>query len=76
MPRYGKLKPWGAGVGICKGRAFAEKEILGVVACFITLWDMEPSGGGEWTLPGFVPGTGVMRPKEAVRVVIKRRLSR
>ncbi|KAM4060779.1 cytochrome p450 [Hirsutella rhossiliensis] len=74
VPRYGKLKPWGAGVGICKGRTFAEKEILGVVACFITLWDMEPTGGGAWTLPGFVPGTGVMRPKEAVRVVIRRRL--
>ncbi|KAF4505924.1 hypothetical protein G6O67_007822 [Ophiocordyceps sinensis] len=74
VPRYGKLKPWGAGVGICKGRTFAEKEMLGVIACFITLWDMEPSGGGTWTLPGFVTGTGVMRPKEAVNVVIKRRV--
>lgn len=71
VARYGQLRPWGA--GICKGRTFAEKEILAVVACFVAMWDMDPAGGGPWTLPGFSPGTGVMRPRESVRVVIKRR---
>ncbi|UNI13308.1 hypothetical protein JDV02_000065 [Purpureocillium takamizusanense] len=75
VARYGRLRPWGAGVGICKGRTFAEKEILLIAACFITLWDMEPPGGGPWQVPGSVPGTGVARPNRAVRAVLKRRLS-
>ncbi|GJN69735.1 hypothetical protein PLICBS_003787 [Purpureocillium lilacinum] len=73
VARYGRLRPWGAGVGICKGRTFAEKEILLIASCFITLWDMEPPGGGPWQVPGSVPGTGVARPNGAVRAVLKRR---
>ncbi|RFU81101.1 cytochrome p450 [Trichoderma arundinaceum] len=72
VARYGKLKPWGSGSGVCKGRTFAEKEVMGIVACFITLWDME-NVGGPWQLPGMLPGTGVKRPQQAVRVIIKRR---
>lgn len=73
VPRYGRLKPWGAGTGICKGRTFAEKEILGIGACFISLWDMDPVGGA-WKVPGGFPGTGVKRPTKEVRVIIKRRI--
>lgn len=71
--RYGrKLRPWGSGLGICKGRTFAEKEILAVGACILSLWDIEPVGG-VWKVPGMRPGTGAMCPMEKVRVVIKRR---
>ncbi|KAM0257116.1 hypothetical protein ACHAQJ_004580 [Trichoderma viride] len=72
VARYGKLKPWGSGSAICKGRTFAEKEVMGIVACFITLWDME-NAGGPWKLPGMIPGTGVKRPQKPMRVIIKRR---
>ncbi|KAJ6447222.1 cytochrome P450 [Purpureocillium lavendulum] len=70
VARYGRLKPWGAGVGICKGRTFAEKEILVIASCFITLWDMEPRGGGPWKVPGSVPGTGVARPNRYWRLKV------
>lgn len=73
VARYGKLKPWGSGSAVCKGRTFAEKEVMGIVACFITLWDME-SVDGKWELPGMIPGTGVKRPQKAVRVIITRRV--
>lgn len=74
VARYGALKPWGIGVGMCKGRTFAEKEILGVVAAVVSLWELEPVGGGEWEVPGMRPGTGVMRPTSDVRVRARRRV--
>lgn len=73
VARYGRLKPWGSGHGICKGRTLAEKEILGIAACMISLWDMEPVGG-KWKLPGMRMGTGVMCPTEDMRVVLRRRI--
>lgn len=72
VARYGKLKPWGSGSAVCKGRTFAEKEVMGIVACFITLWDMD-NAEGSWKLPSMIPGTGVKRPQKAIRVVLKRR---
>ncbi|KAL7783078.1 cytochrome P450 [Trichoderma ceciliae] len=72
VARYGKLKPWGSGSAVCKGRTFAEKEVMGIVACFITLWDLD-NIGGPWKLPAMIPGTGVKRPQKAVRVIIRRR---
>ncbi|PHH68025.1 hypothetical protein CDD82_900 [Ophiocordyceps australis] len=74
IAHYGSLKPWGAGTGICKGRTFAEREALTVVACFITLWDLRPAGGeAQLKVPTMVPGTGVARPRENLRVVLRRR---
>lgn len=73
--RYGKLKPWGGGVGICKGRTFAEKEIITLCAVVMAVWDVAPAGGGEWKMPAMVPGTGAMRPAEDIRVRITRRKS-
>ncbi|KAF2141045.1 uncharacterized protein K452DRAFT_272864 [Aplosporella prunicola CBS 121167] len=70
--RYGSLRPWGGGAGMCKGRVFAEKEILAVVAAVINLWEFTPVGA-EWHVPTMLPGTGVMRPRGDVRVVVTRR---
>lgn len=72
VARYGRLRPWGAGPGMCKGRIFAEKEILGIAAAVIALWDIEPVSK-IWKVPAMRPGTGVNRPVHDVRVVIKKR---
>lgn len=45
--RYGKLKPWGVGLGSCKGKVYAERLTASVAAAIITMWDVSPSGG-EW----------------------------
>ncbi|KAF4541790.1 Cytochrome p450 [Lasiodiplodia theobromae] len=74
VARYGPLKPWGMGTGICKGRTFAEKEILGVVASVASLWDFEPADGSAWRVPDMKPGTGVMRPVKDIRIRAKRRV--
>ncbi|PGH14187.1 hypothetical protein AJ79_03160 [Helicocarpus griseus UAMH5409] len=72
MARYGKLRPWGVGTSMCKGRTFAEKELVSLGAGIICLWDIEPASG-TWKLPSMVPGTGVKKPVKDIRVVIKRR---
>ncbi|VUC28689.1 unnamed protein product [Clonostachys rosea] len=64
---YGRLKPWGAGAGICKGRVLAEKQVLAIVACCIMMWDIEPVNQDGWKLPGMIPTTAVMRPSHGVR---------
>lgn len=73
--RYGPLRPWGNGNGICKGRTFAEKEILGLGAAIISLWDISPAGGDgkKWEIPNMLPGTGAVLPDRKVRVVVRRR---
>lgn len=35
------LRPYGIGASMCKGRLFAEKEVLGFVAGFLMCWDVE-----------------------------------
>ncbi|KAG5745146.1 hypothetical protein H9Q70_012169 [Fusarium xylarioides] len=70
--RYGKLKPWGLGAAMCKGRTFAEKEIISLGSAVVSLWDISPAEG-EWKLPAMIPGTGVKRPVSDIRVVISRR---
>lgn len=72
-PRYGALKPWGSGPAACKGRTFAEKEIIALGASVISLWDIGPASG-MWDLPAMVPGMGAKKPVEDVRVVISRRI--
>jgi cytochrome P450 len=70
--RYGKLKPWGGGVGICKGRTFAEKEIITLCVAIMAVWEIAPADG-RWKMPGMIPGTGAMQPSEEIRVRITRR---
>jgi hypothetical protein len=71
--KYGKLKPWGIGAAMCKGRTFAEKEIVSLGSAVISLWDISPADG-EWKLPAMIPGTGVKKPVQDIRVVIQRRV--
>jgi cytochrome P450 len=72
ITRYGRLTPWGMGPGICKGRSFAEKEILTIAAAIVSLWDIAPASG-SWKIPAMRPGTGVMCPVEDIRVIVRRR---
>lgn len=72
--RYGKLRPWGVGAAMCKGRSFAEKEIMALTAAVISVWDIRPASG-EWHIPAMLPGTGVKKPANDVRVRIQRRIA-
>ena len=70
------LKPWGEGSGICKGRVFAEREVILMVALIVATWEMAPvarTAAGEWQFPQKVPGTGVCQPNGGLRVRLKRR---
>ncbi|KAF5021770.1 hypothetical protein F66182_6220 [Fusarium sp. NRRL 66182] len=71
--RYGRLKPWGVGAAMCKGRTFAEKEIISLGAAVVSLWDISPASG-KWELPTMIPGTGVKKPVKDIRVTIQRRV--
>ena len=70
--RYGALRPWGVGAAMCKGRSFAEKEIIALSAAIVSLWDIEPTEGC-WKIPTMIPGTGVKKPIKDIRVRVTRR---
>lgn len=74
VPRMGKLRPWSIGPGSCKGRTFAEKEILVTTAAIITVWEIQPVGG-VWKVPRMAPGTGAKKPLDTLRVQLTRRAS-
>ncbi|RSL62656.1 hypothetical protein CEP54_005592 [Fusarium duplospermum] len=72
VARYGRLRPWGMGTSMCKGRTFAQKHMMVVGAAIISLWDIEPASG-TWDIPDMIPGSSAKRPAKDIRVVIKRR---
>ncbi len=63
----------GGGVNMCKGRAFAVKEILIFTAAIFTFYDIEPAGGGPWKLPSYGRAAGTKRPVGGMKVWIRRR---
>ena len=70
----GTLRPYGAGISLCKGRIIAERVILYTVAAILHCWDIEPADSAVgWKIPHQVSAAGVCKPKEDVRVVIRRR---
>lgn len=72
VARYGRLRPWGVGTMMCKGRTFAERQLMCIGAAIVSLWDIGPASG-TWELPLMVPGTGARKAAKDVRVLIKRR---
>lgn len=73
--RLGRMRPWGLGAGMCRGRTYAEKHIAAIVAATISLWDvMPPDGTDMWPkLPGSEVGTGTKVPAGGIRVHLKMR---
>ena len=67
------LRPFGGGASMCKGRWFAEREVLAFVAGFLTLWDIEAAEGGEIKIPRNVRTTASCRPDGPCRVRIRKR---
>ena len=71
--QIGTLKPWGGGASMCKGRMFAEREVLAFVAGILVMWDMEPVTPRGWVVPGHRKTTGVAVPSTDMRVRLRRR---
>lgn len=76
---YKTMHPWGGGPTVCKGKKFAEGEVLTFAAAIFGLWDMERvdakgnvmKGWGKH--PGHKGGSGAVVPETNVVVKIKRR---
>ena len=69
----GSLRPYGGGTSMCKGRAFALKEVLMFTAAIVAVWEIEPKGGGEWKMPRHRKATGVFGTGDDTRVWLRRR---
>lgn len=73
----GTLRPYGAGISMCKGRVVAERVILYTVAALVQTWNMHPGNGAqEWVIPDHVSAPGVCKPRQDVRVILSRRQER
>lgn len=73
---YLTTHPWGGGHQLCKGKKFAEGEILVAVAAIVAMWDITPvdgAGGKGWKHPGRAALVSTARPAQEVRVKIERR---
>jgi cytochrome P450 len=70
----GTIRPYGAGPSMCKGRIFAERECLALVAGVLMFWEIEPADKkAGWVIPKQKKTTAVSLPATEVRVRIKRR---
>ena len=71
---YKTMKVWGGGKQMCKGKTFAEREVVLFAAAIVMQWDISPvENGGRWVHPGRKIGAGAVNPKKDVRVHMKRR---
>ncbi|TVY84392.1 Protopine 6-monooxygenase [Lachnellula suecica] len=73
--RSDKLHPsaFGGGPSICKGRTYAEREVLIFVAALLVTYDLGLVGK-DWHIPGkFMNGTGAAQPTGTFRVNLNRR---
>ena len=68
------LNAFGGGHTVCKGRYFAEREVMIFIAGYLSAWDFAPAGKG-WEDPGkYYNGTGTANPKRNVRIRISKRV--
>lgn len=63
----------GAGPSMCKGRAFALREMLLYSSTIISLYDMMPPEGGSWGEPETYKRAATRYPKNPIKVWIRRR---
>ena len=70
----GTIRPYGGGPSMCKGRIYAERECLALVAGVLMFWDIEPADEKTgWVIPKQKKTTAVSLPVNEVRVRIKKR---
>lgn len=76
---YKTMHPWGGGPTVCKGKKFAEAEVLLFAAPILMFWNMERVDGQEgkridWKPhPGHKTGSGAVIPKTDVWVRLWRK---
>lgn len=68
------LSPYGGGMTMCKGRIFAEREILAFTAAILSMWDIEPANKQGWKMPGHRPASTAFLPKKDIRVRMSQRV--
>lgn len=70
----GTTRPYGEGSFMCKGRIFAERECLALVAGILMFWEVEPGDKKiGWVIPKQKKTSAVSLPVHETRVRIKRR---
>jgi cytochrome P450 len=67
------LHVFGGGMYKCKGRYFAEKEVMIFASSLLVMWDVSPLSGEVLEVPGMGNVGGSRRPLEDVRVKLTRR---
>ncbi|KAF2800342.1 cytochrome P450 [Melanomma pulvis-pyrius CBS 109.77] len=67
------LNVFGGGLYKCKGRYFAEKEVLIFAASLLVMWDVAPVVGEDIVMPQMGIGGASRSPKEDIRVRLTRR---
>lgn len=68
------IRPYGSGPSMCKGRMFAERECLALVAGVLSFWEIEPADQKiGWVIPKQKKCRTISLPATETRVGIKRR---
>jgi hypothetical protein len=86
---YLTTHPWGGGAQLCKGKKFAESEVVLIVAAIVSSWEFTPAKKGllgefskvegeealkkAWKHPGRVRTAGTVRPQVDFNVIVERR---
>lgn len=70
----GTIRPYGGGPSMCKGRVFAERECLALLAGVLAYWDIEPADKKTgWVIPKQLKKSAISLPVHDTKVRIKRR---
>ena len=70
----GTIRPYGGGPSMCKGRVFAERECLALVAGVLAFWDIEPADKkAGWVIPMQKKCSAISLPMTETKVIIRTR---
>ncbi|KAH8174965.1 cytochrome p450 domain-containing protein [Sarocladium implicatum] len=69
----GTIRPYGGGHSMCKGRAYAARELIVITAALLSTYDIEPAGGKAWGNLKTVKATSTKHPAKTVKAWIRRR---
>ncbi|KAE8378709.1 cytochrome P450 [Aspergillus bertholletiae] len=68
------INPFGGGMFGCKGRTFAERQLLAFTAAMIIMWDVKPMDDSRLTVPRHKQSSGAYLPENDIRVRIVARV--